>query len=142
MSPEDALMSIERHATSKIRSAQDLEAISSLGFRGEAVPSIAAVSRFELSTREHEALCGTCIKVEGGVLKDVRDKGCPPGTQVLVRDLFYCVPARRKFLRTAETELSYITDQFLRILPGKPPDSHATAEPWKRLFANTRSVKV
>jgi len=120
MSPEDALLSIESHATSKIRSAQDLNSISSLGFRGEAIPSIAAVSRFELSTREQEALCGTCIKIEGGVLKDVRDKGCPPGTQVLVRDLFYCVPARRKFLRTAETELAYITDQFLRISLANP----------------------
>ena len=120
MSPEDALMSLERNATSKIRSARDLDAISSLGFRGEAIPSIAAVSRFELTTREHEALCGTSIKVEGGVLKDVRDKGCPPGTQVLVRDLFYCVPARRKFLRAAETELAYISDQFLRICLANP----------------------
>ncbi len=115
MSAEDALMSLERHATSKIRSAQDLNSLSSLGFRGEAIPSIAAVSRFEVSTREQEALCGTTIKIEAGVIKDVREKGCPPGTQVLVRDLFYCVPARRKFLRTVETELSYITDQFLRL---------------------------
>ncbi len=120
MSAEDALMSLERHATSKIRSAQDMNSISSLGFRGEAIPSIAAVSRFELSTREHEALCGTSIRVEGGVIKDVREKGCPPGTQVLVRDLFYCVPARRKFLRRAETELAYITDQFLRISLANP----------------------
>lgn len=120
MSAEDALLSLERHATSKIRSAQDLNSISSLGFRGEAIPSIAAVSRFELSTREHEALCGTSIRVEGGVIKDVRERGCPPGTQVLVRDLFYCVPARRKFLRRAETELAYITDQFLRISLANP----------------------
>lgn len=120
MSAEDALMSLERHATSKIRSVRDLNSISSLGFRGEAIPSIAAVSRFELSTREHEALCGTSIRVEGGVIKDVRERGCPPGTQVLVRDLFYCVPARRKFLRRAETELAYITDQFLRISLANP----------------------
>ena len=120
MSPDDALMAIERHATSKIRSLQDLSSIASLGFRGEAIPSIAAVSRFELSTREHEALSGTSIRIEGGVLKDVREKGCPPGTQVLVRDLFYCVPARRKFLRTAETELAYITDQFLRFSLANP----------------------
>jgi DNA mismatch repair protein MutL len=120
MSAEDALMSLERHATSKIRSAQDLNSISSLGFRGEALPSIAAVSRFELSSREHEAQSGTSIKVEGGVIKDVRERGCPPGTQVLVRDLFYCVPARRKFLRKAETELAYITDQFLRISLANP----------------------
>ncbi len=120
MSGEDALMALERHATSKIRSAQDLSSISSLGFRGEAIPSIAAVSRFELSTREHEALCGTSIRIEGGVIKDVAEKGCPPGTQVLVRDLFYCVPARRKFLRRAETELAYIMDQFLRISLANP----------------------
>ncbi len=115
MSPEDALLSLERHATSKIRSSEDLDCISSLGFRGEAIPSIAAVSRFELTTREEEAIAGTSIRIEAGVIKDVREKGCPVGTQVLVRDLFYCVPARRKFLRTAETELSYITDQFMRI---------------------------
>jgi DNA mismatch repair protein MutL len=115
MSSEDALMSLERHATSKIRSSHDLSEISSLGFRGEAIPSIAAVSRFELSTREHEADFGTSIRVEGGVIKEVVEKGCPPGTQVLVRDLFYCVPARRKFLRRAETELAYITDRFIRI---------------------------
>ncbi|MFZ0930910.1 MAG: DNA mismatch repair endonuclease MutL [Syntrophobacteraceae bacterium] len=120
MSAEDALMSLERHATSKIRSALDLNSISSLGFRGEAIPSIAAVSRFELITREHEALSGTSIRVEGGVIKDVREKGSPHGTQLLVRDLFYCVPARRKFLRTAETELAYITDQFLRISLANP----------------------
>ncbi len=120
MSAEDALMSLERHATSKIRSAADLNSISSLGFRGEAIPSIAAVSRFELITRAHEALSGTSIRVEGGVIKDVREKGCPHGTQLLVRDLFYCVPARRKFLRRAETELAYITDQFLRISLANP----------------------
>ncbi len=120
MSAEDALMSLERHATSKIRSARDLDSISSLGFRGEAIPSIAAVSRFELSTREPEALGGTFIRVEAGVIKEVREKGCPPGAQVLVRDLFYCIPARRKFLRKAETELAYITDQFLRISLANP----------------------
>ena len=120
MSSEDALMALERHATSKIRSAQDLNSISSLGFRGEAIPSIAAVSRFEMSTREHEALGGTLIRVEGGVVKEVRETGCPPGTQVLVRDLFYCVPARRKFLRRPDTELAYITDQFLRISLANP----------------------
>ena len=120
MSAEDALLSLERHATSKIRSSLDLSAISSLGFRGEAIPSIAAVSRFELCTRESEAHFGTSIRVEAGVIKDVREKGQPPGTQVVVRDLFYCIPARRKFLRKAETELAYITDQFLRISLANP----------------------
>ncbi|MDR3569469.1 MAG: DNA mismatch repair endonuclease MutL [Syntrophobacteraceae bacterium] len=120
MSPEDSLLSLERHATSKIRSIEDLDAISSLGFRGEALPSIAAVSRFELNTCEHGALFGTSIRVEGGVIKDVREKGLPPGARVLVRDLFFCLPARRKFLRKAETELAYITDQFLRVSLANP----------------------
>jgi DNA mismatch repair protein MutL len=120
MHPDDALLALERHATSKIRSAEDLLAVSTLGFRGEALPSIASVSRFELITREQESLCGVHIRVEGGVLKDVREKGCPPGTQISVRDLFYNVPARRKFLRTVETELAYITDQFMRISMAHP----------------------
>ena len=120
MSSEDALLSLERHATSKIRSIQDLDSIASLGFRGEALPSIAAVSRFELNTCEEGALSGTSIRIEAGVIKDVREKGLPPGTQVLVRDLFFCLPARRKFLRKAETELAYITDQFLRVSLANP----------------------
>ena len=120
MHPDDALLALERHATSKIRAAEDLLAIGTLGFRGEALPSIASVSRFELVTREPESLSGVQIRVEGGVLKDVREKGCPPGTQICVRDLFHNVPARRKFLRTAETELAYITDQFMRISMAHP----------------------
>ncbi|MCE5335096.1 MAG: DNA mismatch repair endonuclease MutL [Desulfobacteraceae bacterium] len=120
MNPEDALLALDRHATSKLRSVEDLGAIATLGFRGEAIPSIAAVSRFELITREHPILSGVHIRIEGGVIKDVREKGCPAGTQVTVRDLFYNVPARRKFLRTVETELSYISDGFLRIAMAHP----------------------
>ncbi len=120
MSQEDALLALERHATSKIRSVEDLQAIATLGFRGEAIPSIAAVSRFELVTKEPEAIAGVIIRIEGGVLKDVREKGCPAGTQICVRDLFHNVPARRKFLRTVETELAYISDQFIRIAVANP----------------------
>ena len=120
MSGEDALLSLERHATSKIRTIADLAGVSSLGFRGEAIPSIASVSRFELNSCEQGALSGTSIRVEGGVIKDVREKGMPPGTRVLVRDLFFCLPARRKFLRKPETELAYITDQFLRVSLANP----------------------
>ncbi|MHC1743739.1 MAG: DNA mismatch repair endonuclease MutL [Syntrophobacteraceae bacterium] len=123
MAQEDALLSIERHATSKIRSSSDLQSIQSLGFRGEALPSIAAVSRFELTTREPSAVSGTQIIVEGGVLKKVKEVGCPAGTQVVVRDLFFNLPARRKFLRTVETETAYINDQFLR-LAMPHPDIH------------------
>jgi DNA mismatch repair protein MutL len=120
MHPDDALMATERHATSKIASVEDLASVMTLGFRGEALPSIASVSRFELVTREASAVGGTRIRIEGGVLRDVCEAGCPPGTQVLVRDLFHNTPARQKFMRTAETELAYITDQFFRISLAHP----------------------
>lgn len=112
MSRDDALLSLERHATSKLSAAADLAAIRTLGFRGEAVPSIASVSRFRLVTREPEALAGTEIAVEGGVMRDVREAGCAPGTVVEVRDLFFNVPARRKFLRAETTEAAHIEHQL------------------------------
>lgn len=120
MSHDDALLAIERHATSKIKDLQDLQAIQSLGFRGEALPSIASVSRFELVTREEDSLSGTLIRVEGGILRDARETGCPRGTMVTVRDLFYNIPARRKFLRTVDTEMAHIGDQFLRLAMAQP----------------------
>ena len=104
MDRDDALLSLERHATSKIRTADDLIAIGTLGFRGEALPSIASVSRFRLTTRETNAIAGTEIIVNGGKIDTVRDGGDAPGTQVEVRSLFYNVPARRKFLRSEMTE--------------------------------------
>jgi len=111
MSRDDALMCLERHATSKISTMEDLDGISSLGFRGEAIPSIASVSKFRLTTREREALTGTEIVVNGGRLGEVRDSGEAPGTQVDVRSLFFNVPARRKFLRTENTEYSHLEQQ-------------------------------
>ncbi|MFV1994230.1 MAG: DNA mismatch repair endonuclease MutL, partial [Verrucomicrobiales bacterium] len=111
MNRTDALLSMERHATSKIASAEDLAAISTLGFRGEALPSIASVSRFRLSTREVDALSGTEITISGGKLVSVSDCGGAPGTQVEVRSLFFNVPARRKFLRTENTEFSHLERQ-------------------------------
>src|SRR5216683_2050528 len=104
MERDDALLSLERHATSKIRTAADLAAIATLGFRGEALPSIASVSRFRLTTREAGAAAGTEILVAGGRIEMVRDVGEAPGTQVEVRSLFYNLPARRKFLRSENTE--------------------------------------
>src|SRR5205814_9944588 len=98
--------------TSKIRSAADLQAVSTLGFRGEALPSIASVSRFRLTTREPNALAGTEIIVNGGKIDIVRDGGEAPGTQVEVRSLFFNVPARRKFLRSENTESRNIEHQF------------------------------
>jgi DNA mismatch repair protein MutL len=112
MDRDDALLSLERHATSKIRSASDLQAISTLGFRGEALPSIASVSRFRLTTREPKAIAGTEIIVNGGKIDIVRDGGEAPGTQVEVRSLFYNLPARRKFLRSENTESRNIEHQI------------------------------
>ncbi len=112
MDRDDALLSLERHATSKIRSAADLEAIATLGFRGEALPSIASVSRFRLTTREQDAVAGTDIAVNGGKIDIVRDGGEAPGTQIEVRSLFYNLPARRKFLRTENTESRNIEHQL------------------------------
>ena len=112
MDRDDALLSLERHATSKIRSVSDLEAIATLGFRGEALPSIASVSRFRLTTREQDAVAGTEIVVNGGKIDIVRDGGEAPGTQVEVRSLFYNIPARRKFLRAENTESRNIEHQL------------------------------
>jgi len=112
MDRDDALLSLERHATSKIRSATDLQAVGTLGFRGEALPSIASVSRFRLTTREHGAIAGTEIIVNGGKIDVVRESGEAPGTQVEVRSLFYNLPARRKFLRSENTESRNIEHQI------------------------------
>src|SRR5213082_3193124 len=112
MDRDDALLSLERHATSKIRSAADLQTVGTLGFRGEALPSIGSVSRFRLTTREKDAVAGTEIVVNGGKIDIVRDGGEAPGTQVEVRSLFYNVPARRKFLRAENTESRNIEHQL------------------------------
>lgn len=111
MNREDALMCLERHATSKLKSSADLAGILTKGFRGEALPSIASVSKFTLATREHDALTGTRVVVEGGSVLEVSDDGDAPGTTIEVRQLFYNVPARRKFLRAEDTEFSHIEQQ-------------------------------
>lgn len=112
MSREDALLSLERHATSKLRTSSDLAAIRTLGFRGEAVPSIASVSRFRMVTRERDAVAGTEILVEGGKIRDVREAGCAPGTVIEARALFFNMPARRKFLRAETTESAHVEHQL------------------------------
>lgn len=108
MSHEDAVCSLERHATSKLKSVEQLDGIRTLGFRGEAVPSIASVSRFRLVTRERGQDFGTEVLVEGGTVVEVREAGCAVGTEVEVKDLFFNVPARRKFLRTELTEGGHV----------------------------------
>ncbi len=110
MTRDDALLALERHATSKIRCAEDLVHIRTLGFRGEALPSIASVSRFRLRTRTDQSPEGTEVVVEGGRVVSVRAAGAPKGTTVEVRDLFFNVPARRKFLKSDTTELRNCTE--------------------------------
>ena len=112
MNREDALLSLERQATSKIRDVDDIEKIDTLGFRGEAIPSIAAVSRFSLVTRRKDDEAGTRIVVNAGTIAEVAECGTPPGTCVEVRDLFCNVPARRKFLRSYATEEGHVKSVF------------------------------
>ncbi|MCL1909579.1 MAG: DNA mismatch repair endonuclease MutL [Kiritimatiellaeota bacterium] len=113
MNRDDALMAPERQATSKIRDVDDIERIATFGFRGEALPSIASVSRFTLSTRRRGDDAGTRVEITGGKLTDVADCGCPPGTCVEVRDLFFNVPARRNFLRAFATEQAHVRNTFM-----------------------------
>jgi len=120
MSPEDAALALQRHATSKIRTAADLQAVTTMGFRGEAIPSIASVSRFELVTRERDALAGYRIYVEGGRILEQGEFGAPPGTRVTVEDLFFNVPARLKYLKTNTTEMGQIGDMLTRLALAYP----------------------
>ena len=120
MSRDDALLAIERYATSKIYNDQDLFCIHTLGFRGEALPSIAAVSRFSIVTRDDTADVGVEIGVDGGTIKKVTEVGAPKGTMVTVRQLFFNTPARRKFLKTIGTEMGHIADRIASIALGNP----------------------
>jgi DNA mismatch repair protein MutL len=120
MSPEDATLCVARHATSKIASFDDLVRVSTLGFRGEALPSIGSVSKMTITTRPREDLEGTRVVVEGGDVRDVSPAGCPPGTTVEVDDLFYNVPARKKFLRARQTETSRIFEVCQRVALSHP----------------------
>jgi DNA mismatch repair protein MutL len=108
MGRDDALLAFERHATSKLRSSDDLLSIATLGFRGEALPSIASVARVTLETRAAEDAAGTHLEIAGGKLMRVEDAGLPEGTTIAVRDLFFNTPARRKFLRSEQTELGHV----------------------------------
>ena len=111
MEREDALLALERHATSKVTRVEDLENVQTFGFRGEALASIASVSQFELLTRTVDAIEGTKVNVEGGVFRSVQESGCSPGTHMSINNLFYNVPARLKFLKTDTTEVNHITNQ-------------------------------
>lgn len=120
MSPEDALLAFERHATSKISTSDDLENIKTLGFRGEALASIAAVAQVELHTRQGTEALGTMIRVDGSSLQENTKTAMEPGTTVMVKNLFYNTPARRNFLKTRATELKNITDAVTRMAIAYP----------------------
>ncbi len=110
MTREDAVLSLQRHATSKIRDAEDLDSISTLGFRGEALPSIASVSVVEMVTKHEAQNDGVRLEVEAGTIKNLESAGAPQGTSIYIRNLFFNTPARLKFLKTSQTELAHITE--------------------------------
>ena len=120
MSREDAALAVRRHATSKLSTAADLQNISTLGFRGEALPTIAAVSKFTLQTRCADSELGTKIKIDGGKNQDVHEVGCKIGTTILVEDLFFNTPARLKFLKTTPTEANKIHDFIVKLALSRP----------------------
>jgi len=120
MNRDDALLAPERYATSKIYKDEDLFAINTLGFRGEALPSIAAVSKFGLVTRDRISQTGTEVVIEGGTIKKVTQIGAPLGTMVTVRQIFFNMPARRKFLKTVNTEMGHIADMVSSMALGRP----------------------
>ncbi|MCF8067614.1 MAG: DNA mismatch repair endonuclease MutL [Desulfobacterales bacterium] len=120
MSHDDALLSLERYATSKIAKDTDLFAINTLGFRGEALPSIASVSRFQMISRNKDSDSGVDIYVEGGKIKKVSETGAPIGTMIAIKQLFYNIPARRKFMKTINTEMGHISDTLANIAIGRP----------------------
>jgi DNA mismatch repair protein MutL len=133
MTHDDALLAFERHATSKLRSADDLLSIATLGFRGEALPTIAAVSRLLLETRDEAEAEGTRIEFAGGKLIGVKPAGLPAGTTVSVADIFYCVPARRKFLKSDTTELGHIASLVTH---------YALANPRKQFVLTTPTQEI
>src|SRR3977135_30845 len=133
MSHDDSLLAFERHATSKLRSADDLLSIPTLGFRGEALPTIAAVSRLLLESRAEEEAEAPRLDFPGGKLVGVKPAGLPAGTTVSVADLFYCVPARRKFLKSDTTELGHIASLVTH---------YALANPAKQFLLTTPTQEI
>jgi DNA mismatch repair protein MutL len=133
MNHDDSLLAFERHATSKLRTTDDLLAIGTLGFRGEALPSIASVSRLVLETRTPDEEQGTRVEFAGGKLISVKPAGVPPGTSISVGDIFYCVPARRKFLKSESTELGHIASLVTH---------YALAHPDRQFLLKTPSQEI
>jgi DNA mismatch repair protein MutL len=131
---DDALLAFERHATSKLKSADDLLSISTLGFRGEALPTIAAVSRLLLETRDESEAEGTRLEFAGGKLISVKPAGVPAGTTISVADLFYCVPARKKFLKSDTTELGHIASLVTHYALANPDKQFVLTTPTQEII--------
>src|SRR3989454_6372419 len=133
MSRDDAMLAFERHATSKLRDVKDLLSIATLGFRGEALPSIASVSRLLLETRAPEEATGALVEIAGGKMLRCDEAALAPGTSITVRDLFFNVPARKKFLRSDQTELAHIASLVTH---------YSLAHPSKSFFLRHNGVEL
>lgn len=142
MSPQDGRLALQRHATSKIRTAEDLLAVDTMGFRGEALPSIASVSRFELVTRLHGELSGYRLVVEGGTVRAEGEAGAPPGTRISVQDLFFNVPARLKYLKSTATEMGQIGDILTRLALANPQAAIRFHSGSSQVFASPGTGRV
>jgi DNA mismatch repair protein MutL len=139
---DDALLAFERHATSKLKSADDLLSISTLGFRGEALPTIAAVSRLLLETRDETEADGTRLEFAGGKLVNVKPAGLPVGTTISVADLFYCVPARKKFLKSDTTELGHIASLVTHYALANPDKQFVLTTPTQEIINSPPAEKL
>jgi DNA mismatch repair protein MutL len=139
MSRADALLAYKKHATSKLTKIEDLDTISTMGFRGEALASITAIAKVEILTRPPEDIAGTKVVIHGGKVEETSDAGTAPGTSVHVKDLFYNTPARRKYLKTDRTELAHITDTVMRLALANPGISFSLFSEGKPVLRNTGS---
>ena len=138
----DAVLALERHATSKIREADDLFRITTLGFRGEAIPSIAAVSTLEITTRVIEQLSGTYLKVVGGEIKEIKEVGCPVGSSIAVHNLFFNTPARLKYLKSPSTEMGHILDMINHLSLAHPHISFRLSHNGRQVFLSPGSTNL
>jgi DNA mismatch repair protein MutL len=139
MEPDDLPLAFERHATSKLRTAEDLYAIQTLGFRGEALPSIASVSRMTIRTRVPSSMSGVKVVCEGGTLGDLVEVGCPIGTDVDVQDLFYNLPVKKRFLKSIQTELRHCVNHFVRLSLAYPSIAFKLSHDGKELYELPRT---
>lgn len=142
MTPEDAPIAFRRHATSKLRTEQDLASIGTLGFRGEALAAIASVSRIDLFTKQADTLAGTHIHLEAGTITEQEDAGCPEGTTIIVRDLFFNTPARMKFLRKDFTEAGYVISVVQHAAMSHPEIAFTMIRDGRQVFATPGNGKL